>query len=825
MPVIARVGRRSPRSRTLILTIYVLLILGSITTVYPFWLMIAGSIASNHTTQEFRLIPRYLYNERALWEAHLFLKYYRYGGNEDMDWQWKMDVPGSTGNLSFWTQIPSYRPGPDEPNFQTLSIPFCVDPYEPFARQYAAIGSPTSWSRAGAALVGAHFPFALEQVRSMVEQASPFELDRYTFLKVVERALGTELGRFAKAYDEAGQPGPASPAYAAIVARFPHLFGNPLFHSVMAEYFICRKPDLDDARVRRRIDDYNDWRTTLPLALRDAYWFGGYYRQFDGNLEYQAWLRDRYRTLAALNDAWGTTTNTWVLVTEPYDRLDRRSMYVADTPAHRDWYAWKAQASPRYIRPAVTEFFYAKFLETRYGSVAGLNEAWGTNYTRIYDVPLAERLPGVGASDWSTYVRTQLAGRYMIFEAGHDLWARFLLEQFGSLESINAELKRDWADVDAIRLPEMTREPYGNPPTKQENDLVLKFVAERLPLEHLRLDTPENLYRRWLAERYGSIDVVNQTYGASFASFDAIYLPMQIVDWDEMDRNRAHVRWYTAWRAWGNAVDHIIRHKRSLWNTAVFCTAVVLAALVFNPLCAYALSRFNLPGAYRILLFLLATMAFPAEVTMIPNFLILKSFPLLRIVCCIMGVVVGGAACVTFVRSTRLVYPFVGAIIGGLLGVTIVTDAIQYVAGMDGYVSLLNTYWALILPGIASGYSIFILKGFFDSLPPELYESAVIDGAGELRIFARITLPMSTPVLAVIALWSFTAAYGSFTWALVICQDEQMWTLMVHLYQYQMVVNPAERLAALALASIPTLFVFLIAQKVILKGIILPTYK
>ena len=115
--------------------------------------------------------------------------------------------------------------------------------------------------------------------------------------------------------------------------------------------------------------------------------------------------------------------------------------------------------------------------------------------------------------------------------------------------------------------------------------------------------------------------------------------------------------------------------------------------------------------------------------------------------------------------------------------------------------------------------------GFFDCLPQALYESAVIDGAGEMRIFTRITLPMSTPVFAVIALWSFTAAYGSFPWALSICQDPKMWTLMVHLYQYQMVVDAAEDLAALTLASIPTLIVFLIAQKIILKGIILPTYK
>jgi len=328
-----------------------------------------------------------------------------------------------------------------------------------------------------------------------------------------------------------------------------------------------------------------------------------------------------------------------------------------------------------------------------------------------------------------------------------------------------------------------------------------------------------------LLEKYGSLEAVNHAYGLHAVSIYDIYFPMQIVDWQEMDQNRAHVRGYTFTRAYKTAINHIVRHKRSLWNTAVFCAGVVSAALVVNPLCAYALSRFNLPGAYRILLFLLATMAFPAEVTMIPNFLLLKSFPLLRIVCCIGGFAVGGILAMMFFSSKRMVYPFLGAVLGGILGATVVTDAFQYVTNMKGYVSLLNTYWALILPGVASGYSVFILKGFFDSLPEELYESAVIDGASELRIFTQITLPMSKPVLAVISLWAFTAAYGSFTWALIICQDPQMWTLMVHLYQYQLHVDPSERLSALVLASIPTLIVFLIAQKVILKGIILPTYK
>lgn len=82
-------------------------------------------------------------------------------------------------------------------------------------------------------------------------------------------------------------------------------------------------------------------------------------------------------------------------------------------------------------------------------------------------------------------------------------------------------------------------------------------------------------------------------------------------------------------------------------------------------------------------------------------------------------------------------------------------------------------------------------------------------------------------VLAVIVLWSFTAAYGSFTRTLVICQDPTAgtWAFTVHLYQFQMWADTSAVLAAPTLASLPTLVVFLMVQQVILRGISAPTYK
>ena len=232
-----------------------------------------------------------------------------------------------------------------------------------------------------------------------------------------------------------------------------------------------------------------------------------------------------------------------------------------------------------------------------------------------------------------------------------------------------------------------------------------------------------------------------------------------------MERDRAAIRREFLVRNYREVIDYVALHGPAVWNTFVLCAGLLVVTLIVNPLCAYALSRYNLPSTYKILLFLLATMAFPAEVSAIPNFLLLKQL------------------------------------------------------------HLLNTYWALILPAMANGYAIFLLKGFFDSLPRELYEAGTIDGASEARMFTTITLPMSKPVLAVIALGTFTTAYGSFLWAFLVCQDPNKWTLMVWLSQMQSWAPMPVIFAALALAALPTLLVFIFCQNIIMRGIIVPTEK
>ena len=124
-----------------------------------------------------------------------------------------------------------------------------------------------------------------------------------------------------------------------------------------------------------------------------------------------------------------------------------------------------------------------------------------------------------------------------------------------------------------------------------------------------------------------------------------------------------------------------------------------------------------------------------------------------------------------------------------------------------------------------NGYFIFLLKGFFDSLPRDLYEAADIDGAGEWTKFWTITMSLSKPILAVIALGAFTAAYSAFMMALIVIPDRDMWTLMVWIFQLQSQSHQAVVYASLLIAAVPTFGVFVICQRVIIRGIIVPVEK
>ena len=138
---------------------------------------------------------------------------------------------------------------------------------------------------------------------------------------------------------------------------------------------------------------------------------------------------------------------------------------------------------------------------------------------------------------------------------------------------------------------------------------------------------------------------------------------------------------------------------------------------------------------------------------------------------------------------------------------------------------LMDTTWAVIVPGVFSTFSVFLMYRFFCGIPEELLEAARIDGAGEWTKFWTITMTLSRPILAVIALGAFTGAYSAFMMALIIIPDESMWTLMVWIFQLQSYSHGSVVYASLVIAAIPTFLIFAFCQNIIIRGIVVPTEK
>lgn len=429
--------------------------------------------------------------------------------------------------------------------------------------------------------------------------------------------------------------------------------------------------------------------------------------------------------------------------------------------------------------PSRLLLLYRDHIRTNFhDDLAALNKAW-TEENVSFDgvVPPYERtalktwkpdLNNPKVADWEAFKKT-LPDNFFIVTTVDPLFRKYLREDLyeDSLDKLNAAWGSDfkaWNEITfsagrALTSPGATAD-------------LLKFDEEKFPdrmrgatATSLTRASAENLWREALATEFGTMDRANAVFGTHWRTWDDAQPPQKLVDWDYMREHRSELQNEFATRNFRTVAGYILLHGSSVVNTMIFCVLAILSALIVNPLCAYALSRYNLPYAYNVLLFLLATMAFPAEVAMIPNFLLLRDL------------------------------------------------------------GMLNTFWALVLPGLANGFSIFLLKGFFDSLPKELYEAGILDGATEFTMFRRITMPLSLPIFSVIALNAFTGAYGAFLFAMVVCQDPKMWTLMVWLYDLQSRAPQYVIFAALTLAAIPTLVVFLFAQKVILRGIILPSFK
>lgn len=447
-----------------------------------------------------------------------------------------------------------------------------------------------------------------------------------------------------------------------------------------------------------------------------------------------------------------------------------------DTAKYRMWKDFIEELPATQLFVVGSDVYWHDFLKRKYDRIEALNAAWGTDYDGFAEarVPLTRPDDQTIAADWDRFVIRRWPRRLLQLPPGYDTaWQDFLkgrmsqrLDGSPDDSATLAELKsqcgiaaEDWTQV--VLRP---RWPQQRTHARLWAEFTFSGV---IPASEMILDAPELRFHDFLADRYaGDIGGLNQSWGTAFHDFKGIPLPVVASDYHAVTHKRGRLRRWHAVDSFRRVTAYVMGRGRAVQNSIILIVLSLLSALTINPLAAYSLSRFTMRQSHKILIFFLATMAFPAEVTMIPNFLLLRDL------------------------------------------------------------HLLNTYAALVLPTMANGFSIFLLKCFFDSLPRELYEAAEMDGASEAQCFRLVALPLVLPIMAYIGLNTFVLAYGSFMWAFVICPEPRMWTLMVWVYDFQY-RNPGDNfvMASVLLVSIPPLIVFLFANRIIMRGIMIPQMK
>jgi len=707
MPIISTIGRKSPSVRVLFAAIYLVLLAGGLTMLYPFLLMVATSLTGQTDYKEFRLVPRYFHDTEARYRKFLAEKYQRADEYSDRHAHDYRDF----ANVA----MPTWRGDPEPPDSERI---------------------------------------------------------------------------------------------------------DPVTHQPLPPRVVL---EADWPRIARRVELWREFKASLrPIEF--GVWHVGR-RSMPGRAE-MAWrtvLRERYHDdVAALNRDLGKDLVAFTEAFAPYEKPEGRLWPGVAGSEGQAWADFKRTLAPHYRWPVDGTVLWRRYLRFKYERIEDVNRALGTAFASFRDVPLhaARPEPPRLAREWETFVRNELPYRFVAIKGADAAYRAFLTSTYGSLAEANQQLGTEYASPEAVHWP-----PEGTRPA--ELDAVSAFLRTACDPADLTVDTPDARYSRILRESFGGdLARLSRDLGTALPSFDAIRPPYEEEDLWEFQRDKGQWMTWFLTRNYEEVIDYVAIRGRALWNTLILVVSMIVCALTINPLAAYALSRFRLRYTNQVLLFLLATMAFPYEVAMIPNFLLLRRFPLWT---WLVGLACGLAVAVVVARRTRgtrrlLALPaglgvaalagfYLTPLIGRLLGVPI------------GPVSLLNTFAALILPRMASGYSIFLLKGFFDSLPEELFEAGRIDGASELWMLWQVAFPLSKPIFAVIALQTFTAIYGSYLWALVVCQSDRMWTLMVYIFQLQQWAPYHVTMAATVLASLPTLLVFIFAQKTIMRGIIIPTYK
>ncbi len=202
---------------------------------------------------------------------------------------------------------------------------------------------------------------------------------------------------------------------------------------------------------------------------------------------------------------------------------------------------------------------------------------------------------------------------------------------------------------------------------------------------------------------------------------------------------------------------------RNFANSGIVAGVTTLCSLFLNSMAGYAFAKLRFRGRDALFRVLLLGLVIPAQVAMLPLFVLMKQL------------------------------------------------------------HLVNTYWGAILPSAASVFGIFLIRQYVSSIPDELLDAARIDGASEWRIYRSIVLPLAAPILVTLAVFVFMSAWNDFMWPLIVLSDDAKYTLPVALANLsgEHVQDTELMMAGAVVTLLPVLLVFIALQRYYIRGIML----
>ncbi len=214
----------------------------------------------------------------------------------------------------------------------------------------------------------------------------------------------------------------------------------------------------------------------------------------------------------------------------------------------------------------------------------------------------------------------------------------------------------------------------------------------------------------------------------------------------------------------------VLEDGRFYWwfvNSIIIALITTLCNVIFDSLVGYTLCKFRFPGRYIVFIAILSTLMIPTEMLVIPWYLMSQQF------------------------------------------------------------GWLDTYWGIMFPGLMTAFGTFLMKQFFETVPDDFIEAARIDGLNELQIWWTVAMPLVKPALAALAIFVFLGNWTAFIWPLIVTNSVEMYTLPVGLSSFGDEADVAWELimTGAAISTIPTLIVFLIFQRFIIRGVVMAGLK